>query len=50
MLMIWGRLSSINVRKVALAAQRPGRPHLERWYHSILAHPAARGVLDLLLA
>jgi glutathione S-transferase len=33
-----------------LPQARPGRPHLERWYHSILVHPAARGVLDLPLA
>jgi hypothetical protein len=82
MLKIWGRLSSINVRKVVLAAQwlevpferidaghefgivgtpgyltknpnglvpreRPARPHLERWFRGILAHPASRGVLQL---
>jgi glutathione S-transferase len=33
-----------------LPQARPGRPHLERWYRGILAHPAARGVLDLPLA
>jgi glutathione S-transferase len=33
-----------------LPQARPARPHLERWYRGILAHPAARGVLDLPLA
>jgi glutathione S-transferase len=31
----------------ALPRQRPARPHLERWYRALLAHPAARGVLQL---
>ena len=29
-----------------LPVQRAARPHLERWYQGIAAHPAARGVLD----
>ena len=33
-----------------LPRERPARPHLERWYRGILAHPAARGVLDLPLS
>jgi len=33
-----------------LPLQRPDRPHLEHWYHGILAHPASRGVLDLPLS
>jgi glutathione S-transferase len=28
---------------------RPARPHLERWYGVIQAHPASRGVLDISL-
>jgi glutathione S-transferase len=30
-----------------LPRERPARPHLERWYRGILAHPAVRGVLQL---
>jgi glutathione S-transferase len=30
--------------------ERSPRPHIDRWYAGILAHPAARGVLDLPLA
>ena len=30
-----------------LPLERPARPHLERWYQGVLAHPATRGVLDL---
>lgn len=33
-----------------LPLERPARPHLERWYQSILAHPASRGVLDVSLS
>jgi glutathione S-transferase len=33
-----------------LPLERPARPHLERWYAGVLAHPAARGVLDLPLS
>jgi glutathione S-transferase len=31
----------------SLPLERPARPHLERWYQSVLAQPASRGVLDL---
>ena len=31
----------------ALPRERPGLPHLERWYRALLAHPASRGVLQL---
>ena len=34
-------------RWLALPIGHPARPHLGRWYHHILAHPASRGVLDL---
>ncbi len=65
MLRIWGRISSINVRKVVLCAQvlelgferidaglhmAEPWPNLERWYAQWLAHPASRGVLDLPLS
>lgn len=30
-----------------LPLERPGRPHVERWYRGILADPASRGVLGL---
>jgi glutathione S-transferase len=33
-----------------LPLQRPGRPHLERWYRAILSNAASRGVLDLPLS
>lgn len=31
----------------SLPRERPARPHLERWYRGILAHPASRGILQL---
>jgi glutathione S-transferase len=31
----------------ALPREGPARPHLERWFRAILAHPASRGVLQL---
>lgn len=43
MLKIRGRLSSIACEFDRWQA----RPHLERWYRDILAHPASRGVLQL---
>lgn len=61
MLHIWGRLSSINVRKVVWTAQELGLEiqrwwglplprktyaHLERWYAAMRSRPAAAGVLD----
>jgi glutathione S-transferase len=33
-----------------LPLQRPARPHLERWYSGVLAHPASHGVLDVPLS
>ena len=30
-----------------LPRERPARPHLERWFRHILAHPASSGVLQL---
>ena len=30
-----------------LPLERPARPHLERWYRGIQAHPGSRGVLDI---
>ena len=33
-----------------LPQERPARPHLERWYQSLLARPGTRGVLDLPLS
>lgn len=33
-----------------LPLERPARPHLERWYLSLLDKPASRGVLDLALS
>jgi glutathione S-transferase len=33
-----------------LPLERPGRPHLQRWYDGMLAQPAAHGVLDLSLS
>jgi len=33
-----------------LPQPRAPRPHLERWYQGLLAHPASRGVLDQPLA
>lgn len=33
-----------------LPQERTARPHLERWYQSLLARPGARGVLDLPLS
>ena len=30
----------------ALPLERPARPHLERWFQNILAHPASAGVLQ----
>jgi glutathione S-transferase len=37
-------------RWFGLPQPRLALPHLERWYASILAHPAVRGVLDLPLS
>jgi glutathione S-transferase len=37
-------------RWCGLPQARPPRPHLDRWYQSMLARPAARGVLDLALS
>ena len=37
-------------RWFGLPQTRPELPHLERWFASILARPASRGVLDLPLA
>ena len=37
-------------RWFGLPLQRPARPHLDRWYQTILARPATRGVLDLPLS
>ena len=37
-------------RWFALPQPRPAWPHLERWFASILARPATRGVLDLPLS
>ncbi len=34
----------------ALPLARSARPHLDRWYQTILARPATRGVLDLTLS
>ena len=36
-------------RWIGLPQPRPPRPHLERWYDSMRARPASRGVLDLAL-
>ncbi len=37
-------------RWFGLPQPRPALPHLERWYASILARPAVRGVLDIPLS
>jgi glutathione S-transferase len=37
-------------RWFGLPQPRPAHPHLERWYQSLLARPASRGVLDLPLS
>jgi len=37
-------------RWINLPQLRTERPHLDRWYESILARPSARGVLDLTLS
>ncbi|UUZ69612.1 glutathione S-transferase [Polaromonas sp. P2-4] len=37
-------------RWFGLPQPRPARPHLDRWYQTILVRPAARGVLDLPLS
>lgn len=37
-------------RWFGLPQERVKRPHIERWYASLLARPAAKGVLDLSLA
>jgi glutathione S-transferase len=37
-------------RWFGLPQPRPVRPHLDRWYQSLLARPATRGVLDLPLS
>lgn len=37
-------------RWFGLPQSREKRPHIERWFASLLARPAARGVLDLALA
>ena len=37
-------------RWFGLPQPRPALPHLERWYATLLARPAARGVLDLTLS
>jgi glutathione S-transferase len=34
----------------SLPQPRPARPHLERWYAGILARPASRGVLDVVMS
>jgi glutathione S-transferase len=35
---------------MALAIERPARPHLTRWYAGIAARPSAQGVLDIALS
>jgi glutathione S-transferase len=37
-------------RWFALPQTRTARPHIERWFASLLARPAAKGVLDMALA
>jgi glutathione S-transferase len=37
-------------RWFALPQSRAARPHIERWFASLLARPAAKGVLDMALA
>jgi len=37
-------------RWFGLPQPRAARPHLDRWYQTILARPATRGVLDLPLS
>ena len=37
-------------RWLALPQARTQRPHIERWFASLLARPAAKGVLDMALA
>ena len=37
-------------RWFGLPQERQARPHIERWFASLLARPAAKGVLDLALA
>lgn len=37
-------------RWFGLPQPRPARPHLDRWYETMLARPASRGVLDLPLS
>ena len=37
-------------RWFGLPQPRPVRPHLDRWYQTLLARPATRGVLDLPLS
>ena len=37
-------------RWIGMPQPRTARPHLDRWYASILARPSTRGVLDLPLA
>jgi glutathione S-transferase len=37
-------------RWFGLPQPRPARPHLDRWYQTLLARPATRGVLDLPLS
>jgi glutathione S-transferase len=37
-------------RWFGLPQPRPARPHLDRWYQTILVRPATRGVLDLALS
>ena len=37
-------------RWFAVPQPRSSRPHLERWYQAILARPATRGVLDIVLS
>ena len=37
-------------RWFGLPQARAPRPHIERWFASLLARPAAKGVLDLPLA
>jgi len=34
-------------RWFGLPRERPARPHIERWYKTVLARPATEGVLDL---
>ena len=55
--MVAGRFTMADIplgcevqRWFGLPQTREKRPHIERWFASLLARPAARGVLDLPLA